>query len=377
MNLLKIISVLSMLLMVGCGASLIRTTAHLDNDAYAGFGRTPAREFFINKEISDSLSLKWQNSVNGGFNNSSVAIYDSLVFINDLSGRIYCFYLSNGKQIGQLKSSGSVFTTPYVNKYTLVYTVAEENENITHLYYYDYIKGKMKYDIEAAGRSVTQMIGTPDEIIFNTEDGNVYKYDMKGNEIWKIKISSSIHSSPSMKDNIIVFGNDNGEIIGIDSKTGRILYNKKTGESFFGASSISDNTVYIGNDNGNLYAVNLQKGNIIWKYNSGAKIIMTPSVTADKIYFGNLSGELFCLDKEGNLIWRTATDGILNATPFISENYLVIPDMNKKFYFVDINTGKIEKTYNVEGRLNLSPVIFRNLLFVGYDRGELQAYEFK
>lgn len=104
---------------------------------------------------------------------------------------------------------------------------------------------------------------------------------------------------------------------------------------------------------------------------------MAPSAVNDKIYFGNLAGELFCLNNTGTLLWKISTGGVLNATPFATGNFLVVPDMNKKFYFVDVNSGKIEKTYNVDGRIRLSPVIFRNILFIGYDRGELQAYEFK
>jgi eukaryotic-like serine/threonine-protein kinase len=378
LSFLKIISFILILLLAGCASSLIKTTARRDENAYSGFGKTPAREFYINQNISDSISLKWQNDVNGGFDNSSVSVYDSLVFINDLSGRIYCFHIANGKQIGQLKNDGAVFTTPYVYKYNVIYTAADDKENITHLRYYDFTQGKMKYDIEVNGRCVTEIIGTPDGIIFNTENGNVYRYDINGNEVWETKTASVVHSSPSMNNDIIVFGNDNGEIFGIDSKKGKILYREKIGKPFFCGSSISGNTAYVGNDDGNLYALNLHSGKIVWKYESGARILMTPSVTDTKIYFGNLSGDLFCLNKNnGILLWKTYTGGVLNATPYASDNLLVVPDLNKKFYLVNINNGKIEKTYSLDGRAKLSPVIFRNLLFIGYDRGELQAYEFK
>jgi hypothetical protein len=76
-------------------------------------------------------------------------------------------------------------------------------------------------------------------------------------------------------------------------------------------------------------------------------------------------------------LWKTSTGGILNATPFVTNNLLVVPDLNEKFYFVDVQNGNIKKTYTVDGRVKLSPVIFRNMLFIGYDRGELEAYEFK
>jgi outer membrane protein assembly factor BamB len=129
--------------------------------------------------------------------------------------------------------------------------------------------------------------------------------------------------------------------------------------------------------NGNLYAIDIQNGNVIWKYYSGARIIMAPSAVNGNIYFGNLAGELFCISDKGDLIWKISTGGILNATPFATENFLIVPDMDKKFYFVDIKSGKIVKTYNVDGRIRLSPVIFRNILLIGYGRGDLQAYEFK
>lgn len=230
MGLLKLListTILLFLLITGCSSSIKQINVHKDLNPYSGYGRNPSREFFVNQNISDSLSLLWQNDINGGFDNSSVAIYDSLVFINDLSGRIYCFKIKNGKQVGLLKNDGAVFTTPYVYKYQVIYTAADDKENVTHLRYYDFTKGKMKYDIEAEGRCVTEIIGTPEGIIFNTENGIVYNYDINGMEVWKTRTESVVHSSPSMKDSIIVFGNDNGEILGIDCEKGKVLYREK------------------------------------------------------------------------------------------------------------------------------------------------------
>jgi outer membrane protein assembly factor BamB len=367
-----------LLLSAGCATSLIQTTAHRDDNAYTAFGKNPAREFYINKSISDSLSLKWENNANGGFSSSSVTVYDSLVFINDLSGRIYCFNFATGKKVGQLKNEGAIFSSPYIYKFYLIYADAIDDENVTHLRYYDFVMGDMKYDAEVDGRCLTEILGTPEAIIFNTEDGNVYKYDMFGKEVWKTATNSSVHSSPSMNEGIIVFGNDDGELIGIRSDDGKILYRKKIGESFFCGTAVSGDTIYVGNDDGNLYAVELKTGKVIWQFESGARILMTPSVTTSEIYFGNLEGNLYCLNKStGNLRWKTLTGGVLKATPYAAENFLVVPDLNKKFYFVNRSNGEITRSYLVDGRNKLSPVIFRNTLFIGFDRGVLQAYEFE
>ncbi len=367
-----------LLLSAGCAASLIKTAAHRDDNAYTGFGKNPAREFYTENSISDSLALKWENNANGGFSNSSVTVYDSLVFINDLSGRIYCYNFATGKKVGQLKNEGAVFSSPYIYKFYLIYADAVADENITHLRYYDFVMGDMKYDVEVDGRCETEIIGTPEAIIFNTEDGNVYKYDMFGKEVWKTATNSSVHSSPSMNDGIIVFGNDDGELIGISSDEGKILYRKKIGESFFCGTAVSGDVIYVGNDNGNLYAVELKTGKVIWKFDSGARIMMTPSVLTSEIYFGNLKGNLYCLNKStGKLLWKTPTGGVLKSTPYAAKNLLVVPDLNKKFYFVNRNNGEITRYYLVDGRNKLSPVIYRNTLFIGFDRGVLQAYEFE
>jgi outer membrane protein assembly factor BamB len=378
LKLLNVIWLLLFLLISGCAASLIKTAVHKDNNPYSTFGKTSAREFFINDPISDSLQLKWENDVNGSFDNSSVVITDSLVFINDLSGRVFCFRLNDGKRVGQIKNDGAVFTSPYIDKYNIIYVAADDKENTSHLKYYNFSEGKIKHDIEVKGRCVTQIIGFQDGIIFNTENGNVYRYDLNGNEVWQTKTSSVVHSSPSMNNNIIIFGNDVGEILGIDADNGKILYKKQTGESFFGGSCISGTNAYIGNDNGILYCIDIHTGEVVWDFDSHARIVMVPNALDSKIYFGNLNGDLFCLNKsDGNLIWKSSTDGILDATPYAAENFLVVPDLNKKFYLVNINNGEIEKTFMVDGRTKLSPVIFKNLLFIGFDKGELQAYEFK
>ncbi len=375
---LKYIFYFLLLLSAGCATSSIQTQAHRDDNAYTGFGKNPAREFYINENITDSLSLKWENSANGGFTNSSVVIYDSLVFVSDLSGRIYCYNLVTGKKVGQLKGDGSVFSSPFIYKFYLIYADAVDDDNITHLRYYDFVRGEMEHDVEVEGRCVTEIIGTSDEVIFNTEDGNVYRYDMYGKEIWKTPTNSTVHGSPSMNNGIIVFGNDDGELIGISSGDGKILYRKKIGQSFFCGTAISGDMAYVGNDNGSFYAVELKTGKVKWQFESGARIMMTPSVTPSEIFFGSLNGNLFCLDKNtGKLIWSTPTGGVLKATPYAAENLLVVPDLNKKFYFVNRKSGEITRTYFVDGRNELSPVIFGNILFIGFDRGELEAYEFE
>lgn len=361
----------------GCTPSSIKLETKKGASSYAMFGKTGSREFYIPINTSESISLKWEAEINGSFPNSSVTSFGDYIFINDLSGRVYCFNASNGKVIGALKHDGAVYTTPVIDQNTIIFAAAEDDESKSLLFYYNFSTAKMIYEKEILGRIMTELIKTENEIFFNTENGKVFCYDLSGEQVWEFDTKTKTHSSPAMGSNIIVFGNDNGEIIGIASKQGKLLYKEKIGESFFCGFAIDGNIVYTGNENGNLYAFELSSGRIKWKFETGARITMVPAYNKTHIIIGNLKGELYSVNKEtGKLNWRTNTRGVLNASPLLTENFIILPDLNEAYHFVDVKTGEIKNSYLLEGRGKLTPVIFNDVLYIGYDNGIVRAYEF-
>jgi outer membrane protein assembly factor BamB len=360
-----------------CSTSNIKTESIIDNDPYTMFGKTPERTFYYPFVTGDSLKEKWEVEINGSFPNSSVSFYDKYVFINDLSGRIYCFDINNGEKIGQLKSNGTVYSTPVVDRFLLVYISALYDDNMSNLYYYDLRDSKYLNEIKVPGRALTEMIKANDGIIFNTEKGIVYKFNFQGEKVWETDTKGITYSSPARKENVVVLGNNNGEIISLNAIDGSILYRNIIGGFFFGGCSISGSDFYIGNDNGNLYSINLSSGKINWQINTGARIIMTPAYDDDNIYIGNLRGDFFSVSKlTGKINWEKRLGSLFNTTPLITKNFIILPDQNEKTYFVDKDSGIIRKTYTFEGRLKLTPVIKNNnILFLGYDNGVLEAYE--
>ncbi len=365
------------ILIYGCSASLIRIKTDPGQETYAMFGRTPEKDFYTSKNIGDTLIKKWENDVNGGFANTSVTVYGGYVFVGDLSGRIFCFNDTTGKVMGKLKNKGAVFSAPIIDKTNVIFAVVSENSNETNLISYDFVKGKENYDKEIKGKVLTEIIKKDSNIIFNSEDGKVFRYSIKGEKIWELESGSFTHSSPAMGDNIIVFGNDKGELLAVTYDDGKLIYRKKIGGPFFCGATIRNGIAFIGNDNDKLYAIDIKSGNVKWKFDTHAIIKMTPAIKDNFIIVGNLNGDLFAINKSsGKQIWATETGGLFDATPLITENSIVQPDLNKKFYLIDLNTGKISNTYSLDGRVKLTPVIADSTLFIGYENGNICAYKF-
>jgi eukaryotic-like serine/threonine-protein kinase len=360
----------------GCAPSLIKVKTLPDLPAYPMFGKTSSKTFYVFRSLKDTLTKKWENGVNGGFANSSVTVYGNYVFAADLSGRVFCFDNRTGKKAGRLKNKGAIFSAPIIDKTNIVFAVADENSNVTNLISYNFTEGKEKFNKEIKGKVTTEIIKDTNGVIFNTDDGRLYKYTFYGEESWKYESKEFIHSSPALYNDIVLFGNDKGEIIAVNSTKGKLIYKKKISEPFFCGACIDSGIAFIGNDDGKLYAIEIKSGNIKWEFKTGARITMVPAVRDDEIIIGNLNGDLYKINKsDGKEIWKTSTGGLLNATPLISENFILLPDNNKKFYFVDYQTGKINKTYELDGRVKLSPVIADSTLFIGYENGNICAYK--
>ena len=374
----KVLLVLILIGMIGgCGKSVIKVQVKLDEDPYPMFGKSSSRNFYVPVTVSDSIELRWETDTDAGFSNTSVSIYDKYVFASNLGGRIYVFDIDDGTVVGRLKNSGAIYTTPLLYRSLVIFGVAEDKYNLTELIYYDYQNGKEVYYEELYSRIMSEMIALEDGIVFLTESGRINRYDLRGKSIWQTETKVTTRSSPSLIDDKIIFGNNDGEVITVDLEDGDIIERIKLDGLFTGTPTISENIAYLSNNNGKVYAIEIDKLNKVWEFDTGTRIIMSPAVDDGNVIIGNLSGALFSINKHnGKVNWKQKYKGLFNATPLLTENRIIINDLFRSFYIIDKETGIPTNIYLLDGRSKLSPVFYNNTLFIGFDRGILRAYDF-
>lgn len=368
---------ISTLILSGCIGSSIKLDFLKDNDPYPVFGKTNQRTFYFPITISDSIKLRYDFSTSGSFSNSSVVFHNQYLFINELSGRVYCYNTYNGKKIGHISYKGSIFTTPLIHRAWVIFANIHFDEDLTSIILYDFSRAELYKEIIVKDKVKTEMLLMDNGIIFATEKGIIYRYDFIGEKLWQTNTKSIIRSSPALKDNIVVIGNDEGEILLLNADNGEIISRNKIGAMIDTGILIKEQNIFTSDHDGNLYCLDTKDGSIKWKFNSGYRITMTPAADDSSVYVGNLKGEFFKLNiTDGKLLWAGDVNGSLNITPAVTDNYLIIPDQNKQILFINKFTGEIENNYLLDGRSKLSPVIKDSLLYIGYDNGILEAYEF-
>lgn len=373
----KIFYLISFLFIAGCAKSLIQISSSNLENIHPIFGKNGERDFFYNITTSDSLKLVWKADAFGSFNNSSVVANDSMIFIADLAGRIHVFNLENGKQRGVLKTKGAIFSTPFLYKFRIYYPLVKDGKKLTEFIVYDYYAGKDLYIVEIEDLITNQMLFDDESIYLFAEDGTVYKYNYETKLIWKIETNQNIHSVPALTKNKIFIGNDTGEIVIIDTNTGKILDRKKISSHFFSGITINDGICYIGDDEGKLFAIDSNTYEIIFSVDTKGRILMNPAIDDKNIYVGNLKRMFFCIDKKnGKIIWSKNLKGYFNTTPIVTGNHLFVPNLFKSLFVLNKQSGEVIKEIEFDNRARLSLVIVKNKLIIGYDEGVIAAYEF-
>lgn len=371
-----IVSIIPLILILGCSKSLIKINFDNDDNAHLMFGGDPSRNFYYPVEISDSLKLLWEEDVYGSFSNSSVIVKDSLIFTSDLGGRIHCFDLLTGKQLGVLRSKGSIFSAPLISNYKIIYALVIDGEKKTELIIYDLFEGKELFNFEIGGRVVSEMILDSDNIILCTENGEIIKVSSAAKKIWTTKIKSKIYSNPALLNDKIFVADIDGKFTAINKKNGSVVYKHKISGPVFSGITIKNNKAFYADNNGVIYCLDVSDGKLIWQYESGQRIRSNPALDGQNLYIGDLSGNLYSINQENGLLnWKTQLDGLISSTPAITNNNVIVVNLDRSFSILNKEDGSITKTFKLNGRGKLSPLIYGNTLLIGYDDGILSAYE--
>ena len=145
-------------------------------------------------------------------------------------------------------------------------------------------------------------------VIVGSTDGNVYCLDKSNGDLkWKVDLNDKVISSPTLDkhDNSVYIGSDEGNITCLDVRDGTVKWSHPTGDKIRSTAALKDNLVVFGSNNGNLYVLNKYTGLEEFVYNPGtilfnSAITSSPAINGDSLLFGDDSGQVYSLNIEKN-----------------------------------------------------------------------------
>jgi WD40 repeat protein len=168
------------------------------------------------------------------------------------------------------------------------------------------------YDLDGDGKK---------EIVFGTQLGTVYCITCEGKLLWKYQTESSIKGGVAFCDVNndgrveVIVGSDDKKLHVLTSK-GKLLWSHTASAGIQNTPAVSKqhNIIVFGDDNGNIICLSFDN-KVLWTYKTEDKIVAEPVVRTlfgDNQYYiivGSTDTNLYVLDINGNLKWKYQTQG--------------------------------------------------------------------
>ncbi len=207
---------------------------------------------------------------------------------------------------------------------------------------------KTKWVFSSDANVVTTPAVINDLVVFGNSNGNIEAVSLTtGKRKWSFKTKGAVYSSPAVYNDNVVFGSGDGNIYSINSKTGKQVWKLTAGAAVLGSPLVEKGVVYIGGSDQNFRAIDASTGKQLWAFD-GLKgpVTSKPLLVAGKVIFGSWDTHLYALDQStGKLIWKWNNGSTVpNYSPAacipVSHNgvvYVVAPD--RFITAIDLETG--------------------------------------
>ena len=226
---------------------------------------------------------------------------------------------------------------------------------------------------------------------------------------WEVDTNQSLNdSSPLLSEPIFILSkiyliNSNGSLLKIDSKNGKILWEKEIfenlGNSILGAPAISgkyndqnDVTIFLHTGNDELLSIDGSSGEVNWKKKYQLPFRGGITFFEDRLFLSDFEGNFFSINsKNGEIIWSVTlgtdySSVYTNARPVVAKNKIIVPGTGGSFFVLSLKTGEVIWTDNISSNSQLpkifhlgdivaNPVYHEGILYLVSQSGFMSAFD--
>ena len=206
-----------------------------------------------------------------------------------------------------------------------------------------------------------------------------------GKEIWNFKSENSFIKSQKklsllLKDDIVFFINNLGDITALDSKNGSLVWQTPTQSNVIYQNAFTlensdlvfaNNSIYFSNNKNEFFSIDVKSGIIKWKQTVNS--ILRSTVIENLIFSISEEGFLFVIeDQTGNILRINNTlANIKNKNNevkpigfVVARNKIYLSLNNGRLLKIDIKTGLQENIYKLHGSKISRPYVFNGNMYL-------------
>ena len=215
-----------------------------------------------------------------------------------------------------------------------------------------------------------------------------------GKEIWNFESENSFIKSQKklsllLKDDIVFFINNLGDITALDSKNGSLVWQTPTQSNVIYQNAFTlensdlvfaNNSIYFSNNKNEFFSIDVKSGIIKWKQTVNS--ILRPTVIENLIFSISTEGFLFVIEEQtGNILRINNTlANIKNKNNevkpigfVVARNKIYLSLNNGRLLKIDIKTGLQENIYKLHGSKISRPYVFNGNMYLIKDNAIIKT----
>lgn len=239
-------------------------------------------------------------------------------------------------------------------------------------------------------------------VFFSDNHQTVYALNtISGKLIWKFAMGNKLdypwrfdyhYSSPTLYNDKLVIGGDDGYMYMLNQSDGKLLWKYNAKAVIRSSPAINNGEVLFGDMNAIFHSLDIKSGKEKWVYKTSGDtmkleewgfdrkaLMSSPVVAGSKILFGSREGFLYCLDDKGNFLWKNDHHiSWVISTVAVKDSFVVTGTSDGRFVqAVSINTGKDIWKFRPNSLFWSSPTIVDDKVYIGSFDGVLYCLDLK
>ena len=245
-----------------------------------------------------------------------------------------------------------------------------------HLYALDLATGKEKWKFKMG--AIKAPISVSDGAVYVGDDeGDFYCIDAaKGTKRWQFATGGEIAGGANFSgDKVIVGSYGDATLYCLAKQDGKLLWKFKTNGPVNGSAVVAGDHTFVAGCDGELHIVDLKTGNSLASVPLSGPAGATAAVLGDKLYVGTMSNnQLHEIDvKQQRISWtcspKSAEDFYSSAA--VTAKLVIVGNRNRSLHALDRATGNIAWTFATKKKIDSSPVVVGQFVYVGSSDGSL------
>ena len=259
------------------------------------------------------------------------------------------------------------------------------NDNLSKMYAIDLLTGKILWS-KYSSSSFNSDIKVYNKSFLTLDFDNIIRAisSNDGKEIWRFSTENSFIKSQKklsiiLKDEIVFFVNNLGDITALDVNNGSLIWQTPTQNNLIYQDTFTlensdivfeNDTIYFSNNKNEFFALEARTGIIKWVQSINSSL--RPTIIEGLIFTVSNEGYLFLIDDQtGNILritdifkgFKNRKD--LKPTGFIHGKYKLFVSLNNgRLLTVDSSTGKQEEITKIHASKISRPFIFKNSMYL-------------